>query len=87
MISAPREMRCMAMPLYSMNTNTRARVSGMAHATTSPARRPRLTKLTSMTISTASNNARVKPPTASSTTAAWLATTCTPTPTGKPAVT
>ncbi|MNE77275.1 hypothetical protein D3C80_1735770 [compost metagenome] len=61
----------MVMPLYSMNTNTIASTSGIEQATTSPARTPRLTKLTSSTITTASNSALVKPPTASSTTTAW----------------
>ncbi|MNK95664.1 hypothetical protein D3C87_1159110 [compost metagenome] len=74
MIRAPREIRCMVMPLYSMNTNTIASTNGIEHATTSPARTPRLTKLTSSTITTASNKALVKPPTASSTTTAWSET-------------
>ncbi|MNF63190.1 hypothetical protein D3C84_448850 [compost metagenome] len=86
MISAPREIRCMVMPLYSMKTKTIASTSGIEHATTSPARTPRLTKLTTSTITTASNSALVKPPTAFSTTAAWSETLYTPTPTGKSAV-
>ncbi|MNE63144.1 hypothetical protein D3C80_1584750 [compost metagenome] len=72
----------MVMPLYSMNTNTIASTSGIEQATTSPARTPRLTKLTARTITTASNRALVKPPTASSTTTDWSDTVCTPTPTG-----
>ncbi|MNQ68305.1 hypothetical protein D3C85_828550 [compost metagenome] len=86
MISAPREIRCMVMPLYSMNTNTIASTNGIEQATTSPARTPRLTKLTNSTITTASNNALVKPPTASSTTTAWSETLSMPTPTGRSAV-
>ena len=69
MISAPSEMRCRVMPEYSMKTKVAASTSGMATATTRPARRPRLRKLTTSTITTASNSALVKPPTASSTTA------------------
>lgn len=82
MISAPRETRCMVMSVYSMNTKTIASTSGIEQATTSPARRPRLTKLTMRTITTASNSAWVKPPTAFFTTWAWFDTWCTPTPTG-----
>ncbi len=70
MINAPREIRCMVMPLYSMNTKTMASTSGIEQATTNPARKPRLTKLTINTITTASNSALVKPPTAFSTTSA-----------------
>ena len=83
MISAPSEMRCRVMPEYSMKTKVAASTSGMAMATTRPARRPRLRKLTTSTITTASNSALVKPPTASSTTAGWLETRCTPTPIGR----
>ena len=46
------------MPEYSMNTKVAASTSGMAIATTRPARRPRLRKLTTSTITTASNSAR-----------------------------
>ena len=60
----------MVIPLYSMNTKTMANTSGIEHATTNPARMPRLMKLTTSTITTASNSALVKPPTASSTTTA-----------------
>ena len=73
----------MVMPLYSMNTKTMASTSGIEQATTSPARTPRLTKLTASTITTASNKALVKPPTASLTTTDWSDTVCTPTPTGR----
>ena len=87
MIRAPSEMRCRMMPEYSMNTKVAASTSGMAMATTRPARRPRLRKLTTSTIATASNRARVKPPIASSTTAGWFETRCTPTPIGRSATT
>src|ERR1700738_3006355 len=50
--------------------------SGIEQATTTPARRPRLTKLTPRTIAIASHSALVKPPTASSTTTGWAATRC-----------
>ncbi|MCY1250778.1 hypothetical protein D3C80_996730 [compost metagenome] len=70
MINAPREIRCMVMPLYSMKMNTMASTSGIEQATTRPARIPKLTKLTTSTMITASNKALVKPPTASSTTTA-----------------
>ena len=83
MISAPSEMRCSEMPAYSITTKVIASTSGIDSATTSPARMPRLTKLTASTIATASNSARVKPPTASSTTTGWSETRCTPTPTGR----
>ena len=68
MMRAPSEMRCSEMPRYSIATKVMASTSGIASATTSPARMPRLTKLTTSTITTASNSALVKPPTASSTT-------------------
>ena len=58
MISAPSEMRCSEMPeiLHERRRST-ASTSGMAIATTSPARRPRLRKLTASTMTTASNSA------------------------------
>ena len=74
MIRAPSEMRCRVMPEYSMKTKVAASTSGIASATTAPARSPRLMKLTASTMATASNRARVKPPTASSTTAGWFDT-------------
>ena len=82
MISAPSEMRCSEMPANCITTKVIASTSGIVSATTSPARRPRLTKLTTSTMATASNSARVKWPTASSTTTGWSETRCTPTPTG-----
>jgi len=87
MISAPSEIRCMVMPLYSIKTNTIASTSGIEQATTRPARMPRLTKLTASTITTASNSALVKPPTACLTTTAWSDTVWTPTPTGRSSTT
>ena len=69
MMSAPSETRCIDTPVYCMKTNVIASTSGIEQATTSPALKPRLMKLTSSTIATASNSASVKPPTAFSTTA------------------
>ena len=74
MISAPSEMRCSEMPAISMTRKVMASTSGMAIATTSPARMPRLMKLIASTMTTASNSASVKPETASSTTAGWSET-------------
>ena len=68
MMRAPSEMRCNEMPVYCMTTKVMASTSGIDSATTNPARMPRLRKLTTSTIATASNRALVKPPTASSTT-------------------
>ena len=61
-------MRCSEMPENCMTTKVMASTSGIDSETTSPARTPRLKKLTASTITTASNRALVKPPTASSTT-------------------
>ena len=61
-------MRCKVMPVYCMTTKVMASTSGIDSATTRPARIPRLMKLTTSTIATASNRALVNPPTASSTT-------------------
>ena len=83
MIRAPSEMRCSVMPAASMKTKVMARTSGIETATTRPARMPRLTKLIASTMSTASNRALVKPPTASSTISGWSETRWTPTPTGR----
>ena len=57
-----------------MTTKVMARTSGIAIATTRPARSPRLKKLIPSTITTASNSASVKPETACSTTTGWSAT-------------
>ena len=46
MIRAPSEMRCRSMPVNAMTRNTMASTSGIESATTAPARRPRLRKLT-----------------------------------------
>ena len=68
MMRAPREMRCRLMPIASIATKTMTRTSGIDRATTIPARRPRLTKLTASTIATASTSALVNSPMASRTT-------------------
>ena len=60
MISAPREMRCRLRSIAFMPRKTMARTSGMESATTSPALRPRLRKLTTSTMAIASKSALVK---------------------------
>ncbi|KFC62447.1 hypothetical protein FF80_03542 [Devosia sp. LC5] len=82
MIRAPSETRCSEMPMNSMNTKTSASTIGIEMATTSPARKPRLRKLTTSAMTTASNRDLVKPPTASSTTWGWSDTWSIPTPCG-----
>ena len=57
MMSAPSEMRCRLMPIASMATKTMASTSGMDSATTSPALKPRLRKLTTSTMPIASKSA------------------------------
>ena len=74
MIRAPSEMRCSEIPAYAITTNVIARTKGIAIATTRPARTPRLKKLITSTMATASNRASVKPDTACSTTTGWSAT-------------
>ena len=69
-----------------MTRNVIASTSGMAIATTSPARSPRLMKLIASTMTTASNSAARKPDTASSTTAGWSETRYTSTPIGSSAM-
>ena len=49
-------MRSKFLPVASITTKTIASVSGTAAATTRPARQPMLTKLTSMTTSSAAKN-------------------------------
>ena len=71
------------MPVYDITRKVIARTRGIDIATTSPARMPRLMKLIASTITTASNNARVKPDTASSTICGWSDTRCTSAPTGR----
>ena len=64
-------------------TKTMARTSGMDRATTSPALRPRLRKLTASTMTIASKSALVNPPMASRTTSGWSDTRLSSMPTGK----
>ena len=54
MINAPSEIRCSEIPAYAMTTKVIASTSGIAIATTRPARSPRLRKLIARTITTAS---------------------------------
>ncbi|SXE52611.1 Uncharacterised protein [Klebsiella variicola] len=74
MISAPSEMRCRPMPHSSITVKVMASTSGMAAATTRPARRPSDTNDTASTMTTASASTRTKPLTAWLTTADWSAT-------------
>ena len=83
MISAPREMRCKLRSIASIPKKTMARTRGMEIATTRPALRPRLRKLTTSTITIASRRALVKPPIASRTTSGWSETSLSSMPTGK----
>ena len=83
MIRAPSEMRCSAMPIRLMTRKVTASTTGMVIATTSPARSPRLIKLTIKTIATASSSALVKLEIASRTTCGWSDTRCAVTPAGK----
>ena len=68
MMSAPSDTRCRSIPAISIATKTAASTSGMEQATTAPARRPRLRKLTPNTIAIASHSASMKSSTALSTT-------------------
>ena len=86
MISAPSEMRCRSMPKYIIAMNTAASTSGIETATTAPARRPRLSRLTPSTMATASHSASMNSSTACSTVAGWSATSVGSIPTGRFAV-
>ena len=85
MINAPREMRCSEMSCAFMTRNTIASTSGIEKVTTRPARNPRLMKLITSTMPTASSSALTKPPTAFSTTRGWSETMWMPTPIGRSA--
>ena len=69
-----------------MATNTAASTSGIEIATTAPARRPRLTRLTASTMATASHSASMNSSTACSTVTGWSATSVGSIPTGRFAV-
>jgi len=66
-----------------MTTKVIASTSGIDIATTRPARKPRLMKLMASTMTIASNRARVKPETASSTIFGWSDTRWISAPTGR----
>ena len=85
-ISAPSETRCRSIPANSMPTNTAASTKGMEHATTAPARTPRLMKLTASTMPIASHSASMKSSTAALTTLGWSAARCGSTPMGRSAL-
>ena len=82
MMSAPKEMRCKLRSIPSIPRKTMARTRGMEIATTRPALRPRLRKLTTSTMAIASRRASVKPPIASRTTSGWSETSLSSMPTG-----
>ena len=86
MISAPRDTRCRSISLTCIVTNTAASTSGIEQATTAPARRPRLRKLTPSTMAMASHSAAMKSLTATRTTCGCAATRCGSRPTGNEAV-
>ena len=60
MISAPNEMRWRSMPSMLIPTKVPASTSGIDSATTVPARRPKLRKLTASTMTTASTSDLMK---------------------------
>ncbi len=60
MISAPSEIRCRSIPAIDMTGKTIARVSGIAIATTAPARTPSAMKLTARTMMIACHSELVK---------------------------
>ena len=64
MMSAPSETRWKLMCARSIATKTTARTSGMEQATTAPARNPRLSRLTAITMAIASHNVFMNSPTA-----------------------
>ena len=86
MISAPVETRCRSMPNTFMPRKVAASTSGMLSATTRPARRPRLSRLTASTMITASISEWMKMPTASPTIFGWSLTLPYSTPTGRSAL-
>ena len=71
MISAPSEMRCRSMPIYSMIGKMIAMVSGIDRATTAPGRMPRLTMLTAMMMAMACHSDSMNSPMAFFTTTGW----------------
>ena len=86
MISAPSEMRCMSMPMISMQAKTTASVSGIESATTRPGLTPRLMKLTTRMIAIDCQSEVMKSWMASSTVTAWSATRFGSIPCGRSAV-
>ena len=82
MISEPSEMRSRFQPIASIKSATAPSTSGTEVATTRPARQPRLTRLTAMTMTSASASARTKSLIASFTVVGWSATRSSSTPCG-----
>ncbi|MNT36172.1 hypothetical protein D3C72_1722390 [compost metagenome] len=73
-ISDPSVMRSKFLPVASITAKTTASVSGTAAATTTPTRQPMLTKLTSITTSTAAKNLTMNSSTAEPMLTAWSVT-------------
>jgi hypothetical protein len=71
MISAPREMRCMAMPSRFIAISVPATVKSSTAPTITPLRRPMNSTSTTTTITTAATRLATKPSTASRTESDW----------------
>ncbi|MCY1412497.1 hypothetical protein D9M71_279070 [compost metagenome] len=84
-ISAPRVMRSNSRPVISMITNTIDRVSGTAAATTRPTRKPRASRLISITTPRATKNLSMNSFTARRIFSAWSDTLSNFTPRGSSA--
>ena len=67
-MSAPSDMRCRSMLTDSITGNTTASVSGIEAATIAPARKPRLTTLTTMMMAMACHSDSMNSPIALCTT-------------------
>ena len=80
MISEPSETRSRFQPVASIMIATAPSTSGTDIATTMPARQPRLTKLTTSTIASASSSERSNSQMASLTVVGWSATRSSSTP-------
>ncbi len=83
MISAPSEMRCMAMPSIHIAISVPATVSTSTAPMISPLRRPMKSSSTTTTIATAATRLSTKPATAARTESDWKETTFSSMPTGR----
>ena len=86
MIRAPSETRCKSIPETSIVMNTIPSTRGIENATTAPARKPRLRRLTASTIAIASHRASMNSLMECFTTELWSATSVGSIPTGSSAV-